>query len=111
MNIEYIEEKYCPLEIGPGWYSIVQPLFDYVEKYNKDKPKNEQISILQCKEKFGELRFYTAQATSELNSLIKEAEDKSIKTCEQCGKPGFTRSRNRWLCTLCDECAKELGYE
>lgn len=43
--------------------------------------------------------------------MIDEAEAKSYTICEMCGKPGKTRSRHHWLCTLCDECAKELGYE
>lgn len=99
------------LEIEEGWHQLVQPLFDYIEKYNHEKEDSEKIRVKQCKEKFGTLRFYTTNDTEELDNLIKEAEQKSAVTCECCGKPGKLRSRNYWLKTLCDNCAKELGYE
>lgn len=42
------------LEIGEGWYPLVEPLFEYIEEYNKttDVP----IKVLQVKEKFGGLK-------------------------------------------------------
>ena len=117
MNLEF-------LEIGEGWYSIVQPLFDYIHKYNAGKKKyseftkedeekglSPQIEVIQVKEKFGGLRFYTSYTTKELNALIDEAEEKASKTCERCGKKGKLRCRRGWYATLCDECAKELNYD
>lgn len=97
------------LEIGEGWYPLVEPLFKYIEEYNKTA--ETPIEVIQVKEKFGGLRFYTSAGTKELHDMIDEAEAKSYTICEMCGKPGKTRSRYHWLCTLCDECAKELGYE
>ena len=124
MTREYIEDKYCGLEIGDGWLPIVTPLFEYIEKYNADKKDIEnftkedaekglspKIEVHQCKEKFGELRFYTSGADSTLYSLIEQAENKSLETCELCGKPGKIRSKHHWLATLCDNCAKDLNYD
>ena len=97
------------LEIGDGWLSLVKPLFAYIEEYNKTA--ETPIEVVQVKEKFGGLRFYVHHSTPELDDMIEQAEMKSYTTCEYCGKPGKTRSKNHWLCTLCKDCAKKLGYE
>lgn len=124
MTWEEIENKYGPLEIGKGWYEVVKPLFEFIEKYNADKKSFEKfteedkesgavpkIQIHQIKEKFGGLRFYTGYAPKEFDDLVEEAEDLSYEVCEECGKPGHTRKNEwYWLCTLCDECAKKYGY-
>lgn len=112
LSWEEIEQKYCPLEIDKGWFNIVEPIFEYIENANKEnnEENSPKIEVRQCKEKFGTLRFYTTNATEELNNLIKEAERLSWNTCEVCGKPGKLRHRNYWLKTVCDKCAEEYGY-
>lgn len=40
------------VECDKGWYHIINPIFDYIEKYNKENPDNK-IKVLQVKEKFG----------------------------------------------------------
>lgn len=65
---------------------------------------------VQVKEKFGTLSFYMSSGNDEIWNLIREAERKSAKTCEECGKPGKLRGGG-WIKTLCDECAKEAGKE
>lgn len=65
---------------------------------------------LQVKEKFGSLRFYMTSNTDEIDDLIDKAEEKSYKTCEECGCPGKLRNGG-WMTTLCDSCAKKKGYD
>jgi hypothetical protein len=59
----------------------------------------------QVKEKFGTLRFYLTQGTEEMYAITDEAERKSAKTCEECGKPGKLRGHG-WVYTRCAACWK-----
>ena len=95
------------IECGKGWKSLYQPVLDKVAEYNQGKPEEEQIEIQQVKEKFGGLRIYLSYYTKELDKMVDEAEEKSFKICESCGKPGKTRGRG-WIYTLCDDCWKKL---
>jgi hypothetical protein len=56
------------------------------------------------------LRFYMTSNTDEIDDLIDKAEEKSYKTCEECGCPGKLRNGG-WMTTLCDSCAKKKGYD
>jgi hypothetical protein len=82
-------------EVGDGWALIVEELITGLKAVGWDG------DLQQIKEKFGGLRFYVGNATSEMHSLIDAAEQKSLKTCEVCGSPGETRDR-LWIKTLCD---------
>jgi hypothetical protein len=69
--------------------------------------------ILQAKQKFGGLRFYTENSASfkesedfeeknqEFNRLVNLAEAESYELCEYCGEPGKSRSGG-WIQVLCD---------
>ncbi len=62
----------------------------------------QPFEVLQVKEKFGELRFYTNYTTDEIRNRIGTARAESLRVCEICGQPG-TRREHRWIRTLCDE--------
>lgn len=83
-------------DIGKGWHGIVQPLLDYCEKHN--------IEVMQVKEKFGTLRFYSRpwQSDGPFETMVSEAESRSERTCEWCGAEGKRRPGG-WIKTLCDE--------
>ena len=82
--------------VGPGWHSIVRPLVEYAQAHD--------LNIVQVKEKFGGLRFYSA-VDATLSAMVEVAEAQSVKTCEECGNPGKPRGGG-WIKTLCDEHAK-----
>ena len=82
------------VECGPGWGCLVWPLLR--------RCRLEDVSVLQVKEKFGGLRFYTGPASDELLDAINDAESLSFEICEICGEPGRIRGGS-WLRTLCDE--------
>lgn len=84
--------------VGKGWHPIVQPLIDYCNKHG--------IEILQVKEKFGGLRFYTGESPYELDLMISDAEAHSEITCEVCGEPGSIQGRG-WLKCVCP---RHTGY-
>lgn len=99
-------EKYG-IECGSGWHKLLEPVFEYIEQYNKEH--EEKIEVLQVKEKFGGLRFYTNFHTEELRKLIEEAEDKAYKTCELCGSTENTGRTGGWITTCCKECAMKMA--
>jgi hypothetical protein len=88
-------------DIGPGWYDLVYDLItDLIEI-------DDTFEIMQIKEKFGSLRFYTDYRglTSETPLLqrIRHAENLSVIVCDICGAPGVNRKKDNWLATRCDE--------
>lgn len=59
--------------------------------------------LLQVKEKFGGLRFYIEGGQpEEVYRLIREAEDKSELTCQDCGLPGRLYGGS-WIRALCPD--------
>lgn len=88
--------------VGDGWYDIVNDLCERIQKHI-DTFHVDQITVVQIKEKFGTLRFYTDHGNETVRNFIDEAEKKSETTCEDCGKPGVLRNSG-WLRTLCDDC-------
>lgn len=97
------------VECGDGWNELLKPIFDYIENYNKDKDDKDKIEILQVKEKFGTLRFYTSFYTDELHELINKAENESAHTCELCGSKENIGYTCGWITTCCEKCVKEMA--
>jgi len=86
--------------INDGWIPIVQKLIEDINKISE----NLDIEVVDIKEKFGTLRFYTDGCSSkEIDELIMQAEIESSITCDLCGQPGELR-KGGWLRTLCDKC-------
>jgi hypothetical protein len=84
-------------ECDEGWYQLLKDLIvDLIELgWNKQ--------ICQVKEKFGGLRFYANETSTEMDKRIRAAEDLSYQTCEVIGKPGQLRTDLGWIETLCEE--------
>lgn len=95
--------------VEDGWFDIIWELSTKLENIIAKLPIEEAdlCRAFQCKEKFGSLRFYLnghpENFYEEVNAAIKEAETKSAKTCEQCGKPGVLR-KGGWIKVRCDDC-------
>lgn len=91
-------------ECGDGWYDIIDRLSAVaVEEFALLKKEDPELDpmVLQVKEKFGGLRFYTSQTTPRLNEAIIAAEGESTKRCEACGEATRTSDDNGWWVTLC----------
>jgi hypothetical protein len=95
-----------------GWYELIDDLcrtlqtwFEVHEPKWLD-PKNDYgFKVVQVKEKFAGLRFYTSPVPSdEVFDIIHIYEDLSYFVCEECSAPGRVRE-DPWLRTLCDDCA------
>lgn len=98
------------LEHGDGWLAIVEVLCKLIQ-HNVDQQKKKdssypQIEILQVKEKFGAMRFYTTGGDDYTAGLIAMAEYMSGRTCESCGNPGTMRGKG-WMRVRCDPCEFE----
>jgi hypothetical protein len=80
-----------------GWNLLIKNLIqDLIELgWNKE--------VTQVKEKFGGLRFYINEGSSEMYERIIETETESFNTCEVTGKLGKLRTDIGWYRTLCDE--------
>ena len=73
-----------------------------------------KYKILQIKEKFGYLRWYSKGVPKEINeqynAIIRKYEDLSARTCFICGEPA-TKISTGWICPWCDKCASEYEYD
>ena len=78
------DKHYRGPQVAAGWMHIVEEMLAAL----KDLP----ITIVQIKEKFGELRVYadniTDEQATEIAEIIEIAAYKASHTCEICGEPG-----------------------
>ena len=92
-------------QVGLGWHPIVEDLVKELGDLTPD------FTIIQVKEKFGDLRFYSMLEDSDIDSddyynIITKYEHKAAKTCEYCGAPGEAREGS-WYKTLCLDCYED----
>lgn len=91
-----------------GWYPLIVALDRRLAALDPN------YVVLQCKEKFGRLRYYVRSERPEVRSafdeLIRAAESRSVQTCELCGAAGCLHvSEVGWLRTACPSCAAATG--
>lgn len=89
--------------VGKGWEKLIEIC------YNACKSESYPVTILQVKEKWGGLRFYTSGGTDELLDLLDNAEKLSYNICEACGKAGKVREDLSWVTTLCSACYERIN--
>ena len=112
---------YQQLSASSGWLDLVKSLverLDFVWEGFMGKKGSECWGIMQCKEKFGGLRFYARstfeEEEGEVNAdyrarcesfmrLISQYEHSSYNFCEDCGSPGQLRSVGGWMGTTCQK--------
>ena len=100
MSYETLED--CQEEVGKGWRKLVE------ECWNICQSISPPLEVVQVKEKFGGLRFYTGALSSsqDINTWdrIHDVEARSLLTCEFCGARGDLVSLRGWMKTLCPVC-------
>lgn len=101
---------YYGFECNDGWLPLIEDLSEsiqfYVDKMQRNDPNYPQPYVLQCKEKFGALRFYVTPHDDHIDGMVRMAEKVSARTCEMCGNSG-TMNREGWWKVLCSPCLKE----
>lgn len=106
-------------ECGNGWFDLLWQLSARLEAALMALPETERRTYAptNVKEKFGGLRFYLTRYTPEMERAISQAEGQSIRTCEECGKPGARLEAGGVIRTRCAEHAPpgsvpwEQGYD
>lgn len=112
----YTSMELFGVECGKGWYELIIPIAEYIEKFNKEHPENEYpMCFTQIKEKWGGLRVYVNYGTKELFDMIEKAESESYNICETCGsRKDVGEKFDGWYETMCYECflkrVKEGNY-
>lgn len=90
-------------ECTDGWYDLLKRLCEDIEALGPP----EDFRVLQVKEKFGGLRFYTSGCSEAIHKRVDQAEKESYETCEECGTTSnVTTGGKGWISTLCDDCRK-----
>ena len=104
------------LECGTGWFGLQDELFASLEHQIIEgiqlgrwqclsNEADRQVAwpfATQIKEKFGGLRVYMSQRSTEMNKSIDFAVNRARVTCDVCGEPGTFRDTTGWLRTRCD---------
>ena len=92
-------------ECGDGWFEVLWQLSAHLDTLIAKLPVSDQDAYAptNIKEKFGGLRFYMTKRTPEMDHAIRRTEGQSIRTCEQCGKPGMQLKENHLILTRCPE--------
>lgn len=102
------EYPICGMDIPDGWHVLVNNLSKDINEYLKEHPI-PNFRVLQIKSKFAGLRYYVEHGDDHIRQLIDDYSSRSYKICEYCGGPGKRYSNGRWLYTVCDQHALEIG--
>lgn len=94
---------------GEGWQSLIRELANKINQFISDYPEYKDLEISDIKEKWGGLRVHLSYYPPGIESIIGEYEEKSLKICEVCGKPGSLHNVGGWYKTLCDDCLTKYG--
>lgn len=95
-------------DMPDGWRIAFGEQFCADIQHELDKLRPETAAdfrVLQIKEKFGQLRFYTNWVTEGIDEVIRRYENLSERTCIECGAPA-TKITTGWISPFCDKCAK-----
>lgn len=88
-----------------GWYNIIADASVLINQAMVFLPTElqNQIKIVQIKEKFGTLRIYTNHTTPYINGVTDSAEMISARVCEFCGEVGSLRRVKGYFFTGCEK--------
>lgn len=107
--IEDYDYSFTELDDMPdGWRIAFGEQFCADIQHELDKLKPETAAdfrVIQTKEKFGQLRFYTNWVTEGIDEVIRRYENLSERTCIKCGAPA-TKITTGWIIPFCDKCAE-----
>ena len=97
----------CNIESPVGWTRLV---FNCSREIHRLIKKNREMyrgfEVVQIKEKFGGLRYYTTFTDDKVSSIINKYERISLHTCMDCGSKHAQSYNGGWVVTLCKRCLK-----
>lgn len=95
----------CADDFPKGWWDTFGlQMCEEIDQALRELPEEQynNFYIVQIKEKYGELRFYTGWETDKISEIIGKYEDLSRKICIECGKPATHMSLG-WISYYCAE--------
>lgn len=104
--------SYTELDAMPDGWRIAfgeKMCEEIMQELNKIENEKVRFSyrIVQIKEKFGYLRWYTNWSTIGLDNIVRKYEQISERTCIRCGAAA-TKISDGWISPWCDSCANSL---
>lgn len=108
VNDDFIELDFMPI----GWrIAFGDKMCKELDKILKKANYQNEYRIMEIKEKYGELRWYSNSIPEKIWEEYSKWEDKYTKksrhTCIVCGKRGKIDYKQYWLEPLCKKCRKE----
>lgn len=108
IRARFLPGAYPSLDIRAGWYQLIIDLDHELSAIDPD------YQLVQVKEKFGGLRYYVEfepdKSRPGFDDLIRAAERRSERICEECGEQGAPSHRGSWARTLCTADAAASGF-
>jgi hypothetical protein len=97
-------------QCSDGWFNILWGLCADLEPMvmEFESETGERFEVVQVKAKLGTLRFYVSHHTEAIDGRIGEAQEKSSRTCEVCGRPGKWLESGYSIRVVCDTHAHSL---
>lgn len=94
--------------IPDGWYKAFgEQMIDELNTILEKHSYVDDYRILQIKEKYGGLRWYSSGYPFDMQDAyydwLNKYEELSFKTCIQCGKTA-THITSGWILPMCDKC-------
>lgn len=98
--------RYMRRDVPAGWYRLLATAVEAVFQRAGTEPSAE-LTLMQCKEKFGELRVLfavegSANLKSEIETITTWARDQSTSVCAAYGTPA-RMTRDGWIIPLSKE--------
>lgn len=110
--VEDYDYSYTELDAMPdGWRKVFgERMCEEIKKELDKLPEEDRLKyrILQIKEKYGYLRWYSNWHTNKISKIVHKYEDLSKQTCIKCGAAA-TKVSLGWVSPWCEECAKEVA--
>lgn len=109
---DYYDYGYTKLDGMPkGWCNAFgEKMCDELAGVLKRCGKLDEYTIIEIKEKWGELRWYDSGGTSETDKIIEKYEEMSKTICVSCGKPA-TKISKGWINPWCNDCSELWQFE
>ena len=104
--------EFTELDAMPdGWRKAFgEQLCEELKAALEESGQLEEYRILQIKEKYGTLRWYSYFPNEKVREVIYKYEKLSARTCICCGKPA-TVVTTGWISPYCDDCVPKCDGE
>lgn len=98
-----------PCDCLDGWQWIIVEMLKEIDDAYFNLGRETEITIMQCKEKFGFLNLYYGILMDDdehlmISDIVEKYEQISKHTCEICGAEGKMIRDEYWISVRCGDC-------